>query len=120
MKLNTKLSIEHQVVVVLQPVVGRHTAARRIPHDGHSIGALEVCLHQLIVAAVAEHHAAKFQALDAQQIDGLLAFVGEAEILGIPSERLNVSAFSSSRIIQSHLNSRRSSFGQLVAIASMS
>lgn len=88
-KRTTAKSIENQVVVVLQHVIGRDTTASCVPDHGHSVSSFEVGLNQLIVPTIAEHHAAEFQALDAQQIDRLLTFVGESEVLGVPAAEEN-------------------------------
>jgi hypothetical protein len=72
----------------LQQVVGGDSAARGVPDDGHSVSSLEIGLDQLIVATIAEDHATQLQAFHAQQIDGLLTFIGESKIFRIPSEEI--------------------------------
>lgn len=59
-------SIENQIVVVLEQIIGGHPATCRISHHRHAVGTFKVRLHQLVVAAIVEHHAAEFQAFDAQ------------------------------------------------------
>lgn len=98
-------------------MIGGHTAASGGSHNGKTIGALEVCLNSFVVATIAEriimwyqeelklsvgknikkqnlfdlpqNHAAHFQAFDAQQIDSLLTFIGEPQILWIPPAMRN-------------------------------
>lgn len=66
-------------------MVGRHSAAGCRSNDSGAVGSLEIRLNRFVIAAVAQHHAAQLQALDAQQIDRLLAFVGEAQVFRVPS-----------------------------------
>lgn len=46
-------SVENQIVVVAEQVIGRHTAAGGGAHHGDAIGTLEVGLDRLIVATIA-------------------------------------------------------------------
>lgn len=110
-RLSRALSVEHEVLVVAQQVVVGHATARGRPHHRVAVRTLEVGLDDLVVPAVAvgttkfsrkktrlpqrkaqagqgllEHEAAQFEALDAQDVDGLLALVREAQVLRVPPQ----------------------------------